>query len=146
MSIKGKVILGLKWTSFSTLILALVAILKISILARFLEKSDFGLMALITFVLGFINLFSDMGLSTAILHKQKIKKKTYSSLFWFNLIFCILLYLIIFSVTPAIANFYGEPLLDSLIPLISINVVLSGIGTQFKTIETKTFCLKILVS
>tara|TARA_R110000823_G_scaffold283315_2_gene401498 strand:- start:130 stop:366 length:237 start_codon:yes stop_codon:yes gene_type:complete len=75
MSIKGKVILGLKWTSFSTLILALVAILKISILARFLEKSDFGLMALITFVLGFINLFSDMGLSTAILHKQKIKKK-----------------------------------------------------------------------
>ena len=77
MSIKGKVILGLKWTTFSTLILALVTILKISILARFLEKSDFGLMALITFVLGFINLFSDMGLSTAILHKQKIKKKTY---------------------------------------------------------------------
>tara|TARA_R110002096_G_scaffold88213_2_gene202175 strand:- start:2163 stop:2417 length:255 start_codon:yes stop_codon:yes gene_type:complete len=75
MSIKGKVILGLKWTTFSTLILALVTILKISILARFLEKSDFGLMALITFVLGFINLFSDMGLSTAILHKQKIKKK-----------------------------------------------------------------------
>ena len=142
MSIKGKVILGLKWTSFSTLILALVAILKISILARFLEKSDFGLMALITFVLGFINLFSDMGLSTAILHKQKIKKKTYSSLFWFNLIFCILLYLIIFSVTPAIANFYGEPLLDSLIPLISINVVLSGIGTQFKTIETKNLLFK----
>jgi O-antigen/teichoic acid export membrane protein len=142
MSIKGKVILGLKWTSFSTLILALVAILKISILARFLEKSDFGLMALITFVLGFINLFSDMGLSTAILHKQKIKKKTYSSLFWFNLIFCILLYLIIFSVAPAIANFYGEPLLNSLIPLISINVVLSGIGTQFKTIETKNLLFK----
>lgn len=142
MSIKKKVILGLKWTSFSTLILALAAILKISILARFLEKSDFGLMALITFVLGFINLFSDMGLSTAILHKQKIKKKTYASLFWFNLLFCILLYLIIVSVAPIIASFYNEPQLNSLIPLLSINVVLSGIGTQFKTIETKNLLFR----
>ncbi|MCM4167877.1 Lipopolysaccharide biosynthesis protein WzxC [Arenibacter antarcticus] len=142
MSIKGKVILGLKWTSFSTLILAVAAILKISILARYLETSDFGLMALITFVLGFINLFSDMGLSTAILHKQNIKKKTYSSLFWFNLLFCILLYLIIVSLAPIIGNFYGEPQLNSLIPLLSINVVLSGIGTQFKTIETKNLLFK----
>ena len=40
MSLKSQVVLGLKWTTFATARIAIVAILKISILARFLEKSD----------------------------------------------------------------------------------------------------------
>jgi len=142
MSLKGQVLLGLKWTSSSTIILAVVAILKISILARFLEKSDFGLMALITFVLSFMSLFSDMGLSTAILHKQQINRKTYASLYWFNLFFCFCLYGLLWLITPVISNFYQEPQLSFLIPLLGLNIILSGIGLQFKTIETKHLLFK----
>lgn len=142
MSIKGQVILGLKWTTISTLIVAIVAVLKISVLARFLEKSDFGLMALVSFVIGFMNLFCDMGLSTAILHKQNISKKAYASLYWFNLSFSIVLYLILLLLTPAIAKFYGNVQLGHLISILGINLVLSGFGTQFKTIETKNLLFK----
>lgn len=137
MSLKGQVLLGLKWTSLATLSTAFVAILKISILARYLEKSDFGLMALITFVLGFMNLFSEMGLSTAILHKQGIDKKTYASLYWFNIILCIFLYGLLWLITPVISNLYNEPELNYLIPLLGLNLIISGMGIQFKTIETK---------
>ncbi|WP_271768263.1 MOP flippase family protein [Aquimarina algiphila] len=142
MSLKGRVILGLKWTSFATISVAIAALLKISILARFLEKSDFGLMALVTFVMGFMNLFSDMGLSTAILHVQKIDKKTYASLYWFNITLCVLLYLILFVTTPLISNLYNEPELDFLIKLLGLNLIISGVGLQFKTIETKNLSFK----
>lgn len=142
MSLKGQVVLGLKWTTLSTLIVAAVAVIKISVLARFLEKSDFGLMALISFVIGFMNLFSDMGLSTAILHKQDIDKKTYASLFWFNLMFSIMLYLILFACSPVLAKFYENPDLSQLISILGINLVLSGIGIQFKTIEIKNLLFK----
>ena len=64
--------------------LAVVSMLKISVLARFLDKEDFGLMALIMVVIGFTNLFSDMGITTAILHRQEISKKEYASLYWLN--------------------------------------------------------------
>ena len=72
MSLKKQVTTGVKWTTLATMILAVVALLKVSVLARFLEKSDFGLMALITIVMGFMNLFNDMGLTSAILHKQEL--------------------------------------------------------------------------
>ena len=74
MTIKKQAISGVKWTTVSTIIIAISALLKISVLARFLDVSDFGLMALVTFVLGFMDLFMDMGLTSAILHKQNIKK------------------------------------------------------------------------
>lgn len=137
MSLKRQVILGLKWTTFATACIAIVAILKISILTRFLEKSDFGLMALISFFMGFMNLFSDMGLSTAILHKQHISKQQYASLYWFNILLCIVLYGLLFLITPVISNLYAEPRLDYLIPLLGLNLIISGAGIQFKTIETK---------
>ncbi len=144
MSLKGQVLLGLKWTTLSTIIVAAVAILKISILTRFLEKSDFGLMALISFLIGFMNLFCDMGLSTAILHKQDIGKKTYASLFWFNLAFSIFLYLALVLFSPLIAGFYETPELAHLIAILGLNLVLSGIGIQFKTIEIKNFMFKMI--
>lgn len=142
MSLKGQIILGLKWTSFATICIAITAILKISILARFLEKSDFGLMALVTFVMGFMNLFSDMGLSSAILHKQNITKKAYASLYWFNIALCAILYGLLLLVTPIISTFYNEPELNDLIPLLGLNLIISGIGIQFKTIETKNLVFK----
>lgn len=137
MSLKNQVVKGVKWTTFSTMSNALVAIVKISVLARFLDKTDFGLMAIVMFVLGFMNLFSDMGLSTAILHKQNITKKDYASLYWFNILVSMCFYAILWFVTPSIASIYDEPMLKKLIPIIGLNLILSGIGIQFKTIEHK---------
>lgn len=144
MSLKRQVLLGLKWTSIATICMAIVAILKISILTRFLEKSDFGLMALIMFVLGFMNLFSDMGLSTAVLHKQNITKKAYASLYWLNILFCLTFYFLLWLITPIISELYDQPRLTTLIPLVGFVIIFSGIGIQFKTIETKHLNFKYI--
>lgn len=144
MNIKKQVTKGVKWTTISTVILAVVAILKVSILTRFLDKADFGLMALVTFVMGFMQLFNDMGLTSAILHKQDISKKEYASLYWINWIASFIMYGIMFSLTSFVADFYNEPLLNKLIPLLGLNLLLSGIGRQYKTIEQKFLFFKTI--
>lgn len=144
MSLKSKTISGVKWTSVSTITLAVVGLLKISVLARFLNASDFGLMALVTFVLGFMNLFMDMGLSSAILHKQNITEKEYASLYWINIIFSLILFGFIIFVSPYIALFYEEPELTILIPLMSISIMLFALGRQFKTVEQKFLNFKYI--
>ena len=48
--------------------------------SSFLYKLDFGLMALMTFVMGFMNLCNEMGLTLAILYKKNFKKRHYASL------------------------------------------------------------------
>lgn len=144
MSIKRQVTKGVKWTTISTAVLAVVAILKISVLTRFLDKADFGLMALVTFVMGFMQLFNDMGLTSAILHKQDITKKEYASLYWINWIASFIMYAILFSITSFVASFYNEPLLNKLIPLLGLNLLFSGIGRQYKTIEQKFLYFKTI--
>lgn len=141
----GKSILkGVKWTSISTVGVALASLVRISILTRFLNKEDFGLMAIVVFVLGVLNLFTDMGLTSAIFHKQDISRKEYASLYWVNLFFGISLYGFIFLLSPYIASFYNEPQLTELILLMAISIVFAGLGNQYKTIEQKNLNFKLI--
>ena len=144
MSIKHDTISGLKWTTISTVTQTIVNIIKISVLARFLEKSDFGIMAVVTFVLGFMALFMDMGLSTAIMHKQNISQLEYASMYWINVVFSILLFLFIWMISPWVAEYYTESDLNSLIPLMGISIILSAIGQQYRTIEQKELNFKLI--
>ncbi|PQA52730.1 MOP flippase family protein [Siphonobacter curvatus] len=142
MSIKKQVITGVKWTTFSTVIMAVTQILRISILTRYLDKSDFGLIAIVTFVMSFMDLFNDMGLTSAILYKKDISAKEYASLYWLNLLVSILMYILVLIISPFISEFYNQPLLKVLVPLLSLNLIISAIGRQFKTIENKNLLFK----
>ena len=139
---KKDVVSGVKWTTLGTIILAIVGIVKLSVLARYLDKADFGLMALVTFVMGFMNLFNDMGLTSAILHKQIISKKEYASLYWLNISFRLILYILLCGITPLVSLFYKESQLNILIPLLGLNLLISAIGRIFKTIESKHLIFK----
>ena len=144
MYINKQVVAGVKWTSIGTLSVTLSNVLKVSILARFLSKDDFGIFAIVTFFLGFFKMFSEMGLTTAILHKKGINKNEYASLYWFNILFCICLYWLLFFTTPIISAFYNEPELDFLIKVLALSIVINSIGLQFRTIETKNLSFKYI--
>ena len=144
MTIKKQAIQGVKWTTISTISLATAQLLKISVLARFLDKTDFGLMAIVVFVLNFTNLFVDMGLTSAILHKQNISKKEYASLYWINFLFSFFLFIVIWLITPFISAFYNEKELNTLIPLMALTLLFSAFGRQFKVIEQKELNFKFI--
>lgn len=144
MNIKQKAFSGVKWTTTSTVVLALTAMLKVSVLARLLDKTEFGLMALVVFVLSIMDLFMDMGLTSAILHKQKISEKEYSSLYWVNFVFSLFLYIIMFTGAPLLSEFYSEPKLLELFRIMGLSLIISALGRQFKTIEQKMLNFKLI--
>ncbi|MFI1772638.1 MOP flippase family protein [Thalassobellus citreus] len=144
MNLKSKSVSGVKWMSVSTIFVAVSAVLKASILTRLLNVADFGLMAIVTFILGFITLFIDLGLTTAILHVDKISKSEYASLFWLNIGFSILLFLILLLISPFVSLAYNETELELLIPLMASGLVFNALGSQFRTIEQKKLNFKLL--
>lgn len=135
---------GVQWTTLSTIIQIGSQILKISLLARYLDKSDFGLVALVTVVLGFCNLFADLGFSTGILHRQDISQREYSSLYWSNFLFSLVLYAIVLALSPYISFFYDQPEMTQIIPILCTNVIISSIGRQFRTVCYKELRFKIV--
>ena len=86
MGLFNVVIKGVAWSSLSTIIRSVVSLLQVSILTDYLEKSDFGIVAIATLFIGFIQIFMDLGLSIGIIHKQDITSEQYSSLFWLNIL------------------------------------------------------------
>ena len=121
MNNKKTVLSGAKWMSISTIVSSVVAILRLSILSHFLEKSDFGIVAILTFIHGLTIMFSDLGFATVVLHKQDLRKKEFSSLFWIQMLVFAILYLIVICFTRPISVFYSEPLLHILLPLSLVN-------------------------
>src|SRR5262245_15137313 len=55
------------------------------VLARLLMPEDFGLVAMVATVTGFLRVFKDAGLSTATIQRSEITHSQVSNLFWINI-------------------------------------------------------------
>ena len=95
MTLKSRAISGVKWTTLSTIILTVFQLLQLAVLARFLDPTAFGLMALVMVAIGFLQAFADMGISNAIIHKQNISTKQLSTLYWINIVSGVFIYFIL---------------------------------------------------
>lgn len=101
------------------------------VLARILMPEDYGTVALVTVFTTIMQVFVDSGLSTALIQKKDADDLDFSSVFYFNFAVCIILYLIMFYAAPVIASFYEMPELVSIVRVISLTIVISGVkGVQ----------------
>lgn len=101
------------------------------VLARILTPSDYGTIALVTVFTTILQVFIDSGLSTALIQKKDADDLDFSSVFYFNFVICIILYLIMFVSAPFIADFYKDSSLVSIVRVISLTLVISGVkGVQ----------------
>ena len=101
------------------------------VLARILMPDDYGTVALVTVFTTIMQVFVDSGLSTALIQKKDADDLDFSSVFYFNFVVCIILYLMMFLAAPVIASFYEMPELTPIVRVISLTIVISGIkGVQ----------------
>lgn len=101
------------------------------VLARILSPSDYGTIALVTVFTTILQVFIDSGLSTALIQKKDADDLDFSSVFYFNFVICIILYLIMFVSAPCIADFYKDSSLVSIVRVISLTLIISGVkGVQ----------------
>lgn len=135
---------GVIWTTASTVVRSLVSLLQVTILARYLSKEEFGIIAIATIFTGFAEIFMDMGISNGIMHRQNTTKNEYSSLFWLNIIMGVMLTSVIALSTPLIAYLYKEPRLVSILSLLSLGILFSSIGSQHKIVQQKKLRFKLI--
>lgn len=97
------------------------------ILARLLEPSVFGVVALITVFTSIMQVFIDSGLGSALIQKKDADDLDFSSVFFFNMVICLVLYMGMYVAAPFIANFYRMTELTPVIRIISLILVISGV-------------------
>ena len=124
---KGKVISNFIWRFAERCGAQLVSFVVSIVLARLLEPSVYGTVALVTVFTTILQVFIDSGLGTALIQKKNADDLDYSSVFYFNFVVCIILYLGMFIAAPYIAKFYGNMSLIPVIRVISLTLIISGV-------------------
>lgn len=141
---KRTVILGTAWTTLSTIVMAMVQILRLSVLARYLDKSDFGIVAILTLILGLTNTFGDLGFATAVMHKKEISTKEFSSLYWIQMLLFVVIYILVSLLSPTVAKFYSDEALIYLLPIVMLDLPFKGLGRLYEVLLQKNYCFKIM--
>lgn len=148
---KNSIIRGLGWTTISTITNGLVQILRLSILSRFLSKEDFGIVAILTLILGLTQVFSDMGFSAAIMSQKKIDNRNFLSLYWLQFGVFTIMMLLISLCSPFIANYYDSPVLLKLVPIMMSELFFVSLGKLYDTVlqkkmEFRTIAIRNMVT
>lgn len=112
------------------------------VLARLLDPDTYGTVALVTIFITIFNVFIDSGLSTALIQKKEADSLDFSSVFYFNLVVCIILYLVMFFCAPLIAMLYENPQITPIIRVLSITLLISGVKSIQQAYVSRTMQFK----
>ena len=97
------------------------------VLARLLEPSVYGTIALVTVFTSILQVFIDSGFGNALIQKKNADDLDFSTVFFFNISLCIILYVGLFFLSPYIAKFYRMPELVPVIRVLGLTLIISGI-------------------
>lgn len=140
--LKSKSINATKWSFYAQLgQYGLNFILSI-ILARILLPQDFGLTGMLVIFTSIPNIFINSGLSVALVRAVDVSEDDLSTMFVFNLIVSVSLYIILFFAAPYVALFYNEASLTLLMRLMTLVIVINAFGIVQNTILLRKVALK----
>lgn len=116
----------------------------IMVLARLLVPRDFGLVAMVTTVMGFLVIFQTAGLSTATVQRQEINHAQVSNLFWVNVAVGGVAMLLVAMSAPAVAWFYREPRLVAITLVLSITFLLASSAVQHTALLNRQMRFQVI--
>ena len=122
-----KVFSNMLWRFFERCGSQLVTFVISIVLARLLDPKVYGTVALVTIFTSILQVFVDSGLGNALIQKKGADDTDFSTVFYFNLLVCSVLYGCMYLAAPLIAQFYELPELTNIVRVLSLVLVISGI-------------------
>ena len=112
------------------------------VLARLLAPEAYGTIALVTVFTQILNVFIDSGFGNALIQKKDADDLDFSTVFYFNIAICVLLYLGMFLAAPLIAKFYNDASLTPVVRVLSLTLIISGVKNVQQAYVSRTMQFK----
>lgn len=133
-SLKKKTLHGVAWSFIDNIANSGITFLVGLILARLLTPAEYGIMAMVAIFIAVSTSIIDSGFSNALIRKNDIKRIDYNTVFYFNLVISFLLHILLILFSPLISSFFKEPVLSSVIKVLSWILIINALGIIPRTI------------
>lgn len=142
--LKRKVLTGIYWTFLERSSVQLMQVVVQIILARLLLPSDFGVVAIVMVFIYLADILLQSGFATALIQKQNTDNLDYSSAFYFSLVLSLVLYIIIYFMSPVISAFYKMPILVKVLPILALTLFPDSLNSVQIAYVKKQMNFKVL--
>jgi len=105
-----------------------VSMIVLLVLARLLDSADFGTLAIGLVVLNALNNISDLGISSALIHRQNGSRRWLSTGFVLRFLFSLVAYLVIFFTVPFWAPVFGSSSIVAVVRVMSLIILITSFG------------------
>lgn len=138
----GKVMSNLFWRFAERCGAQIVQFIVSVVLARLIAPEAFGTISIVLVFTNILQVFVDSGIGNALIQNKDSDELDFSSVFYFNIVWCIGLYCIAFLFAPVIANFYKDSQLTAIIRVLSLLLLISGAKNVEQAYVSKTLQFK----
>ena len=142
--LEHKVASGVAW-SFSEKLLTMIIQMVVSIVvARQLMPSDFGIMAIMTFFTSVALAIVDSGFSQTLIRKAEPSEEEYRSVFGFNVVVSLVLYVILVAIAKPLATLYESPTIADIAPVLFLVLPINSLCVVQTVMYTREFRFALL--
>lgn len=124
---------GIVWTAIQGLGNRGVQFIVELIMARVLMPEDFGLIGMLSIFLAIAQTLMDSGFSNALIQRQSKDDIDFSTVFVFNFVVSVILYVIFYISAPLIASFYNAPELISITRILTLSIIINSFSIVNRT-------------
>lgn len=128
-TLKEKTTRGLFWGGLNNVVQQGLGLLFGIVLGRLLNRSDYGMVAMIAIFSLVATALQDSGFRSAIANLKAPRHEDYNAVFWFNVAVGAGCYVALFLAAPLIAAFYRTPELVLLCRVAFLSIIFSCLGT-----------------
>ena len=136
-SLKNRAVRGVGWSFVDNIANSGITFLVGLVLARILTPAEYGVMAMVTIFIAISNSIVDSGFSNALIRKMNIERVDYNTVFYFNLVVSLVLYILLFLGAPVISTFFKEPILLDVMRVIGWVLVINALAIIPRTLFVK---------
>lgn len=127
MASNKETVFGFVWVFLEKFGYSLITLVSTLILARLLSPYEFGLIGTVAIFVSVSDMIVEAGFGAALVQKKNISDKDYSTVFIFNILISLLLYIILFIAAPKIASYYNNEVYTLIIRLLGLKLILNAI-------------------
>jgi O-antigen/teichoic acid export membrane protein len=124
---KDRIAKSVFWIVWSRGGIQLLSFASTLLVARLLNPSDYGVMALAGIWTTTIAMIAEMGLSSAIIQFQDLEDRDLNSCFWLTMGVAGIGYLGLYVAAPAIAGWFFSPMLSDVLRVVGLALPLTAI-------------------
>jgi O-antigen/teichoic acid export membrane protein len=144
VSTKEQMTTSFSWNTLTVVLQVVIQLAYTGLLARLVAKDSFMLMGIVLGIMGFAEIFSQVGVGPALIQRKEVNQQHINGAFYVAVILGLGFTLLFLGLAPAIALFYELPELTAITQVVCTSFLISAIAVVPRSMMMKHMRFKTM--